>query len=204
VRCSPALSAIAALAGLAALPSAAAASDAAVDVELHADSPVVRLDRIVDGVAVPACFAPCRLALPRDGVYVIGGPGVQPTKPFTLSGDVYGHTTLEVRAGSSLRFQIGMAATTIGAIAFLGGEVSAAVIGFHDLATRPDDAPREPWPSRLAIVGLAGIPVLITGVILVLTSPTRVTTSNGVRFSLRLPGRIHAAAIALTPRGLEF
>jgi hypothetical protein len=40
-------------------------------VELDADVPDVRIDRIVDGVPVTACVAPCGRVLPSDGVYVI-------------------------------------------------------------------------------------------------------------------------------------
>jgi hypothetical protein len=183
---------------------ATAADPSGVEIELRANAPAVRIDRLVDGVAVPACVAPCVCVLPRDGTYVIDGPGVRPTKPFMLAPNRYARTTLDVRAGSNLRFGAGVGATAAGALAFLGGSVAMVVVGFHDLATRPDDAPPDPWMRRLLVTSLVGIPVILTGVVLVLTSPTRVTTSNDVSFSLHSPQRIRARRLVLTPRGLEF
>jgi hypothetical protein len=187
-------------------PSVAAASDdpGGVEVQLHTDAPDVRIDRIVDGVAVPACVAPCGRVLPRDGVYVIDGPGVPRTQPFTLSASSGARTTLDVRAGSNLRHQVGVGAIAVGGVAFLGGAAALAVVGFHDLATLGEDVPRDPWPGRLTAVMLGGVPVFVVGLVLALSSSTVVTTGNGVTFSLGPSGRPRAWKLALTPRGLEF
>lgn len=173
-----------------------------VEIVLRADAPGVHIDRFVDGAAVPICVAPCNRVLPRDGVYVISGPGLPPTRPFTLNGST--QTTLAVRIGSSVRRDVGLGVLSTGMVALLGGGLATAVIGIHDLATRPDDAPGDPWAGRLAYVSLAGIPMIVTGAILMLTSPTRVTTSDGVTFTLGPSESKHAWSVALTPRGLQF
>src|SRR4029077_1973154 len=58
-----------------------------VYVELRSDDPRTRIDRVVGGARVPACFAPCQKMLETNSLYVIEGDGICATSQFMLLGD---------------------------------------------------------------------------------------------------------------------
>jgi len=173
-----------------------------VYVELRANSPNVRIERLAGHLRVPVCYAPCRQVLPINEVYAIGGNGVRSTSNFTLPND-RPQVTLDVQAGSS-------AALAGGAILMAGG-VAAVYVGYFVFVFGSLSAIDEPsnstTPHHTNAAGLAlvvgGAVVAGIGLVMALGARTTVRSSTGNEFS-QSPRRRQRPAIALTPRGLEF
>jgi hypothetical protein len=161
------------------LPLLAAASLAhATEVELRADDPRVRIERLTgDGQTQPICTAPCRQPLDPRALYVIGGDGIPPTHPFALPDDQQ-ELILSVRSGSR--------AKQIGGGVLLGVGATATVLGF--LLAPGDRSSQAPEPMQSVRawpigVGLAGVAVGLVGAYLLLWSgQTRVESSSGRTF----------------------
>jgi hypothetical protein len=186
--------------GLAAHPRPAEVPEG-VFVELRVDAPGVRIDRYEsDGERVAVCSAPCQRVLPRDGLYVIDGPGIRTTSRFSLPEDRR-QLILDVKAGS--------AAQNVGGAFLIGGGVVTLFFAlFAGLPPGPD-APVESSAStigggtREALLVGGGLAVAL-GAILSLTSKTTVTSSSGATFTRARVTRGPRASIAVTPHGLEF
>jgi hypothetical protein len=157
---------------------AAAGVAHATDVELRADDPRVRIERLVgEGQTQPICSAPCRQPLDPRALYVIGGDGIPATRPFALPDDQQ-QLILSVRPGSR--------AKQIGGGVLLGVGATATVLGF---LLAPGDPPSQSsdrmgsvngWPI---VVGVTGIAVGLVGAYLLLWSgQTRVESSSGRSF----------------------
>lgn len=178
-----------------------------VYVELNADDPNTRIDRMDGGTPVPVCLAPCRMVLDRNQLYVIQGQGVRRTSQFLLP-DGHDRVTLDVEAGSSSRMATGVVLTVGGgAMAYLGMFV-IQMTAFSHLANASDPEPRRA-SSLSPNVGLAmmggGITAAAIGIYLAATARTSVTSSTGSRFSDASPqARKRSKTFALTARGIEF
>ncbi len=172
---------------------------AGVRVEVRADKPGVRIDRITaDGSSTTVCFAPCLRVLARDGVYVIGGAGIRSTSQFALPRDHH-QLVLDVEAAASARSVAGGLLVTTGGLALL----------FDVLSGPKPDAPVNASGSsiddgiRTAML-VGGVLALSLGIYFVATSHTKVTTSSGVTFTRADAPRRSRTPIAFTSRGLEF
>ena len=179
-----------------------------IRVDMRADAPGVRLDRVVGpGATVPVCLAPCSRVVARNNLYVIQGDGVRTTSQFLLPDD-RPDVTLTVHAGSTGR-QAG------GAVLMAGGVVAAYVglltveIGLASGALADGTGGSGTRSDRTATIGAGilgvGLAAAIGGIYLVMTSSTKVNSSTGSTFtkSERSPARPRSA-VALTARGLEF
>jgi hypothetical protein len=170
----------------------------AVFVDLRADNPRVRIDRVIDGEAIAVCAAPCSRVLDRSGVYIIEGDGVTPTARFVFPDDE-NRVTLDVHAGSWGRKTLGNALAIAGGLAALLG---LEVAGDENLSL-PDNS--EENRATIGLVMLAiGIPVVLTGLYLSSSARTSVASSTGATFSDERPPPRKRPVVALTPRGLEF
>ncbi len=167
---------------------------------MNSDDPRVRIDRVIGGNRVPACYAPCRKMLDTGSIYVIEGDGVRATSQFVLPDD-RDKVTLDVQAGSSARFAggvillaAGVAAGYIGALVWEAGKVSEL------------DSPSSSNSSVRAgeTLLLIGLPAALLGLYLTVSTHTTVNSSTGSTFTQETPSPRHRPWIALTPRGLEF
>jgi hypothetical protein len=178
-----------------------------IRVDVKADGPGVRLDRVVGpGATVPVCFAPCTRVLPRNNLYVIQGDGVRTTSQFLLPDD-RPDVTLKVHAGSTAR-QTGGAALLVGGIvaAYVGlitTEVGLAAQTFND-GTQTSNRSTGTATAGAGIL-VVGIAAAIGGLVMVLGSSTRVDSSTGATFTNAEPPRKRPrSAVAVTANGLEF
>jgi hypothetical protein len=179
----------------------AGADPGGVYVELRADAPNVRIDRVVNGMQVAVCVAPCRRVLPRNNVYVIDGVGIRTTTQFMLPDDRQ-QLTLDVKAGSAARRALGVVLLVGGGVVgYVGLVVAASRTNTYDSSTGTYRSRATSGPLAVGAIGAAAVAV---GVYLMLTSQTRVQSSSGVTFSRTDDARKKRPAIALTPRGLEF
>jgi hypothetical protein len=167
-----------------------------VYVELHADNPHVRIDRVIDGGdALPVCATPCSRVLDRTILYIIEGDGVTPTSRFVLPHD-RSRVTLDVHAGAWGQERLGRALAIGGSLfAFLGLTVVGNRLFNNDGQTHPG----------IGLIMLAiGIPVALTGLYLSSSARTSVASSSGATFSDARPAARKRPLVALTARGLEF
>ncbi len=164
----------------------------------------MRIDRVVGNNRVPACYAPCRKMLDTGSVYVIEGDGVRATSQFVLPDD-RDKVTLDVQAGSSTRLA--------GGVIVLGAGVVIGYLGLFlwETGKLSVDPSSSSTPSDTAHTGetmmLIGLPAIILGLYLTISSHTSVTSSTGSTFTQETPSAPrsgHRPWIALTPRGLEF
>lgn len=177
------------------------AASPTVYVDLKADNPNVRIDRMVGNSAVPVCLAPCRRPLPRDGVYVIQGAGVPATSHFQLPDDRQ-QVTLDVHAGSSSRRVVGATLIVVGVVgAYVGLLADTSSLGSSD--TSSSGGVRGPSSWTLALLG-GGLVATLAGVYLCMTTHTTVVSSTGNTFTLEPAVPRKHSRFALTPRGLEF
>lgn len=183
-------------------PNGARAAPRSVYVELRADNPRVRIDRVLEGMTSPVCVAPCRTWLDAQSAYVITGDGVRSTSRFVLPDD-RDAVTLDVRAGSTARLVVGTL--------LIGGGVATIYIGAlvweaSALSGLPGGDPQR--GDQLRRVGITmtaiGIPAALFGTYLALTSHTSVASSTGSTFTQAAPPRPKRPRVALTGRGLEF
>lgn len=190
-------------------PSEVRPGPSGVYVELEADNPNTRLDRVVEGAAIPVCLAPCRRVLDRNNVYVIGGDGVRSTSHFALP-DNHDRVTLSVKAGSSSQLAGGAALIAVGgAVGYAGlflwelSLVSTSVANVNGNTNMT--APRGNAGLGLGLMAV-GVAVGAIGVYLALTARTTVSSSTGATFSETPPVRRKRPFfdLALTPRGIEF
>jgi hypothetical protein len=183
--------------------STPSAAPATIYVDLKADNPNVRIDRLVGNLTVPVCLAPCRRPLPRDGIYVIQGDGVPATSRFQLPDDRQ-QVTLDVHAGSSARTMAGATLIVAGVVAayagLLVGDVNSLGNGSD---TSASGGVRGPSSWTLALVG-GGLVATLAGVTLCLTTHTTVVSSTGNTFTVAPSAPGKHSRFALTPRGLEF
>ena len=190
-------------------PSEVRPGPSGVYVELEADNPNTRIDRVVEGVTIPVCLAPCRRVLDRNNIYVIGGDGVRSTSHFALP-DNHDRVTLRVKAGSSSQLAGGAALIAVGgAVGYAGlflwelSLVSTSVANVNGNANMT--APRGNAGLGLGLMAV-GLAVGAIGVYLALTARTTVSSSTGATFSETPPVRRKRPFfdLALTPRGIEF
>jgi hypothetical protein len=77
------------------------------------------------GVYQFACRVPCKLDLPKDGLYRISGPGLRPSKPFRLTPDESDRVALQITPASTVTYDTGFALTLAGSAALTLGAVVA-------------------------------------------------------------------------------
>lgn len=189
----------------AAQPSELRPRSGGVYVELQADDPNTRIDRIVESTAVPVCLAPCRQILDRNSIYVIGGDGITSTSRFTLL-DSADSLTLNIKAGSLSRSAGG------GALLFVGGVLGLAGLLIEGLssvaAASIENQGGNTNVARGNVVALGmmaiGLSAAAIGFCLKRTARTTVTSSTGATFSESPSGKRTRPLFALTPRGIEF
>jgi hypothetical protein len=180
---------------------APAAGPGGVYVELRTNTPGVRIDRVVDGVAFPVCFAPCRQVLPRNNVYVIDGVGIRATSQFMLPDDRQ-QVTLDLQAGSSATRGLGIALLVGGVVTLYGGLLLSASTNTYDPSTGTTTPSNSSRGAAVLGIGLAAAAI---GFFLTLNSHSTVVSSTGVTFSRADPPSARKRpAVALTARGLEF
>jgi hypothetical protein len=177
-------------------------------VELKTDNPHVRIDRFVDGVGqVPVCVPPCRKLLRTDDVYIIDGEGVRTTSRFQLPTD-RGSLLLDVKAGSSSKSSSGALFIGLGgALAYIGLIVLEANTGSTAADNLNGTRSSSDQSGQLIGIGLGlgGIALGITGIMMISSSHTTVVSSTGSIFTENAPPAPRKRhAVALTPRGLEF
>jgi len=177
-----------------------------IQVDVKADQPGVRLDRVQGaGVASTVCLAPCSRLVPRNGLYIIDGDGIRSTSQFLLPDD-RNQVTLDVKAGSSARHG-GGAALMVGGLVV--GYIGMITLELGLAAEAATDGTTHDRSDKAAAVGgvmlAAGVAAAIGGLYLVMTSSTHVTSSTGSTFSEDTHPRPRPrSGIALTPRGLTF
>lgn len=177
-----------------------------IQVDLKADQPGVRLDRVQgSGAASTVCVAPCSRLVPRNNLYIIDGDGLRATSQFLLPDD-RNQVTLDVKAGSSARHG-GGAALMVGGL--IVGYVGMLVLEAGLTSQAYADGTTDNRSDRAATVGgvmlAAGVVAAIGGLYLVMTSSTRVSSSTGATFTEEERPRARPrSGIALTPRGLTF
>ena len=177
------------------------AAPRAVYVELRADDPRTRIDRVGGGPPIPVCVAPCLRWLDPQGTYVITGDGVRTTARFMLPDDRTS-VTLDVHAGSTSRLGVGALLSGGGLItAYIGGLVWET--GTLEKLGQGSGDPQRTVDLGLTLLGI-GIPAALLGVYLVATCHTSVTSSTGSTFTQQAPPRRARPRVALTPRGLAF
>lgn len=136
-------------------------------------------------------------------MYRIAGEGVVPSSKFELP-NAGADLTLDVKAGSSTQRTAGLVLGIAGVVTFIGANVYL----IHASPALLSDGPPVSHTTTTAYFAAEGAGLLLGGVglLLLLTSDTRVTSSSGAKFSnapdCGLPRR--RSAIAWTPRGLEF
>jgi hypothetical protein len=170
-----------------------------IQVDVRADEPGVRLDRVQgQGISTAVCVAPCSKLVPRNNLYVIDGEGIRTTSQFLLPDD-RNQVTLNVKAGSSARHGGG-------AVLLVAGLV-IGYVGLMGLAATESGTGSQ--SDQGATIGggllIGGLAAAIGGLYLVMTSSTTVTSSTGATFSKndQVPARA-GSSVALTPRGLTF
>lgn len=177
-----------------------------IQVDLKADEPGVRLDRVQGaGAAATVCVAPCSRLVPRNNLYVIDGDGIRATSQFLLPDD-RNQVTLDVKAGSSARHG-GGAALMVGGL--IVGYVGMITLELGLTSEAVSDGTTRDRSDKAATVGgvllAAGVAAAIGGLYLMMTSNTKVTSSTGSKFSEDEHPRPRAkSSVALTPRGLTF
>lgn len=167
-----------------------------IQVDVHADEPGVRLERVQgQGFSTSVCVAPCSKLVPRNNLYVIDGEGIRATSQFLLPDD-RNQVTLDVKAGSSARHGGGAVLLVAGLIV---GYVGLVGLGASETAGNS----RSAQVTGGLLIG--GVAAAIGGLYLVMTSSTTVTSSTGATFSKndQAPSRARSS-VALTPRGLTF
>ena len=172
-----------------------------VFVELRADNPNTRLDRVVaGGGSAPVCVAPCRLILDRSLAYVIQGDQIPPTSTFLLPSTT-NHVTLDVQAGSQTQRYLGVALIVVGsALAVVG--LSRASSG--NSVTYNSQGQMTTADNNGLLLMAIGVPAAIVGIVLFKLGRTSVTSSTGATFSQRRESPRAPPRIALTPEGLTF
>jgi hypothetical protein len=176
---------------------------AEVYVDLRADDPHVRIDRLVGSLTTPICTAPCRRLLPRDGIYVIQGDGVPATSHFELPADRQ-QVTLDVRAGSSGRRVAGGALIAVGVVVgYIGVLAVEASTLSNSFNNSPSAGTQGPSAWSVALLG-GGLVATLAGVYLCVTTHTTVVSSTGNTFTVAPSPPRKQPRVALTPRGLEF
>lgn len=177
-----------------------------IQVDVKADEPGVRLDRVQGGgAATTVCVAPCSRMVPRNNLYVIDGDGIRATSQFLLPDD-RNQVTLDVKAGSSARHGGGAAlmvgGLVVGYIGLITLELGLTSEAVSDGTTR-DRSDRAATAGGVMLA--AGVAAAIGGLYLVMTSSTKVTSSTGSTFSEdEHPRPRPKSTVALTPRGLVF
>ena len=178
-----------------------------VYVELTSDDPRTRIDRVVGGARVPACFAPCQKMLETNTLYVIEGDGIRSTSQFMLPDD-RPSVRLDVQAGPTSRLAggvvlmgLGIATLYIGAVVWEFGAVQNASANSFGSSTDTRDNSRAVSIGKTMVI--IGIPAALVGLYLAVTTRTSVNSSTGATFTRAPPPR-RRLPIALTPRGLEF
>ena len=168
-----------------------------VRVDITADNPAVRLIRVDGDRETEICAAPCGVVVPRKADYQIAGDGVVRTSRFTVP-DNRSDLHLFVDAGSASRRTAGVVLGIAGYGLFVAADLFLEVDGkgnTQSVSTHTRNV-------GLALVG-SGLVLGTVGLVLILTTRTRVATSSGVTFShVSRSGR--RTAIRLTPAGLEF
>jgi len=177
------------------------AAPATIYVDLEADNPNVRIDRMVGNLSVPVCLAPCRRPLPRDGIYVIQGDGVPATSRFQLPDDRQ-QVTLDVHAGSSGRRMAGATLIVAGVVAAYAGLLVAGNLS-NGSDTSSSDGTRGPSSWAVGLLG-GGLVATFAGLYLCMTTHTTVVSSTGNTFTVAPAAPRKHSRFALTPRGLEF
>jgi hypothetical protein len=189
-------------------PASALAGEPAVRkpgirVELRADDPKTRIDRIsATGEVRSACFAPCRAVLDLDATYVIEGEGIPATAAFLLP-DHADAIRLDVQAGSLRRTWIGTGLAIFGGLAAAWG--LSTWVRARASGVQPPPGQPNPYDQDAKIGSIAlgiGTVSLFAGLVLHLTGRTSVITSTGEAFTSQKTSR--NTRIALTPQGLTF
>jgi hypothetical protein len=187
-------------------PGAPGYAGGMIQVDLKADQPGVRLDRVQGGGAATAvCLAPCSRLVPRNNLYVIDGDGIRATSQFLLPDD-RNQVTLDVKAGSAARHG-GGAALMVGGL--IVGYIGMLVLEVGLTSQAVSDGTTQNRSDSAATVGgvmlAAGVAAAVGGLYLVMTSSTKVSSSTGATFTEdERPRPRPRSGIALTPRGLTF
>jgi hypothetical protein len=176
-------------------------------VELKTDNKAVRIDRFVPGVGqFPVCRAPCQKMLRTDDVYIIDGEGVKTTNRFTLPTD-RNAVTLDVKAGSSSKSSMGVVFVVLGGIAAYVGLLVLEASTLSNAADSVNGTSRSNTDGQVIGLGLGlgGLALGITGIVMISGSTTTVISSTGSVFTENArPAPKKRSWLALTPRGLEF
>jgi hypothetical protein len=173
-----------------------------VFVELRADNPNARIDRVgAGGASTPVCIAPCRLILDRNLTYIIQGEQIPPTSPFLLP-DTTNQVTLDVQAGSQTQRHVGVGLIVLGGAVSVVGLSRASSANSSSVNSQGQVTSTNHSDGWLLMA--LGIPAVIAGVVVFRHARTSVTSSTGATFSRRREGSQTAPRIALTPQGLTF
>lgn len=180
-------------------------SGGSVFVELRTTSPDVRIERVAGASRVPVCSAPCRQVLPSSEVYVIGGPGVTSSRQFTLPAD-HPRVVLDVTPGSKAAASGGLALAVTGGVVLAVGYVALVLGSAADQFGSAFDGKKPSGDSTTPaiVIGVAGVSMVLGGVLLILSARTKVQSSTGASFSESPARPPRRPLFALTPRGLEF
>jgi hypothetical protein len=186
-------------------PSDAPLRKSGIRVELRADDPKTRIDRVsATGDIRSACFAPCREVLDPDATYVIEGEGIPATAAFLLP-DHTDAIRLDVQAGSLRRTWIGTGLAVFGGAAVAWG--LSTVVRARGSAVKPLPGQPDPYDQDVKVGSIVigtGVVSLFAGLVLRLTGRTSVMTSTGAAFTSQKSARDTRPRIALTPQGMTF
>jgi hypothetical protein len=154
-------------------------------VHLDADPGVV-LESISPGSGRWAlvCAAPCDAAVPLGRQYRIAGEGIRPSRAFGIEAAPGGHAEISVSAATKGGFQGGIALSSVGAGAIIVGLTVVFVgalgaCGDGDFGTC-DGPANGGLETAGAIISLAGVALLVGGIILTVSNArTKATQTVG-------------------------
>jgi hypothetical protein len=158
-------------------PPPAAAQVPVVRVRIDSERPVF-LQRVLPkgtpgGRYTPVCASPCDRDLPANDTYRIGGDGIRSSAAFTLRDTRGAPVELAVDEGSTGGFVGGIILTSLGGMSALVGSVLYLVgAGAHDLGHATTET--RGLETGGAITAIAGLAMLVPGIILLANSSTTV------------------------------
>jgi hypothetical protein len=162
-----------------AVPEARRGALVVVQLEGADGAELQRRDGNDDDDWVTVCSGPCNVRVPVGPEYRIAGGGIRPSRPFQLAGAPGDRVTIDVTAGSTGWFVLGIVIIPIGGVVMLTGLVigligSAVAQG----ATGADHDTATAWASGGWVTFALGTAAMVGGVLLVINNGHSSVTQN--------------------------
>jgi hypothetical protein len=114
------------------------------------------------------CVAPCEVDIESGATYRIAGGGFRASAPFVLHREDGQRQALHVDGASKAWFVVGAAALSVGGAAMVSPGLYVIGNGLMQQSEGPAEGPSGGAVKALLIVAAVGVPVAITGLVLVL------------------------------------